>query len=476
MSTVVSTTRGAPGRVAARNAAWLAAGEVFSRLIGFAATIYLARRLGVEGYGLIGFAVAVLMYAAAIADAGLEHTGPQEVAHAPNVQAPLLWSLLISRALWSIIVASAVSIGALALFSGVERSVLVLFALTLLPLGANVRWFHVGLERTAIVAASRVATEAVRVLIILLLVRGPDDLTIVPLAQVAGEAVAAVLLVAGLRQQGIALSFTIDPGLARAVLRRSAPMAMSALLALMVYSAGLLFLRLFRDPLEVGLYVAGYTLLNLLGPLGHASALSLVPAMTRLRAAPGALRTLYADSIARAFAIGIPIAVGGWAVAPLLIDLVFGDAYATSAGVLAIVIWSMPVVLVRSVLQAAVIAHGSQQYALRATVAAALSNVVLNVVAVPLFGMHGAALATVAAETVRMAVTLVYVRQLGFPPTATVRFARSGVAAVGMGALLLVLRPATLWAALPLGVIAYVVALTLAGGLRFRRFSVAVTV
>jgi O-antigen/teichoic acid export membrane protein len=173
---------------------------------------------------------------------------------------------------------------------------------------------------------------------------------------------------------------------------------------------------------------------------------------------------------------GIPIAMGGWAVLPLLIDLVFGDAYATSAGVLAIVIWSMPVVLVRSVLQAAVIAHGSQQYALRATFAAALSNVLLNVVAVPLPGMHGAALTTVVRETIRMAVTLMYVRRLGFPATSAVRFARSGVAAVGMGALLLLLHPTTLWAALPLGVLAYVVALTLAGGLRFRRVSVVVTV
>ena len=68
------------GRRVSRNVLTLSVGELLSRLVGFGATIYVARQLGVREYGIIGFGFAVLLYLTAVADGGLEHTGPREVA------------------------------------------------------------------------------------------------------------------------------------------------------------------------------------------------------------------------------------------------------------------------------------------------------------------------------------------------------------------------------------------------------------
>jgi O-antigen/teichoic acid export membrane protein len=455
------------GQRVARNVALLASGELVSRLIGFIATIYIARTLGAEAYGIIGFGLAILLYATTLADAGLEHTGPREVADTGGRLDVLVSSLLIARFLWATIIAAVVVLGATLFFSGVERSVLSLYGLALLPIGAYTRWLHVGLQRMGIVAAARVLPDVLRVAAILLLVRGPGSLIIVPLAEIGANLLTALILVWGMRAAGVRLHLHVDPALTRAVFTRAAPMGVSALLAVMIYNADLVFLRIFRDTAEVGLYLAGYTLINFLGILGHVVALTLLPVLTQLRGATDARNSLYLDSMARAFAAGLPMAVGGAMVAAPLILLVFGEAFGRAAPVLAILIWTLPVVLLRSVAQAALLADGRQDLVLRTTGLAAAANVTLNLIAVPAFGMLGAAMTTVVAETLRMGAVLNYARRIGLPYLPPRRLLRSAVAAAGMGVALLVTGYATLWA-IPVGVVSYVAALFLTGGIRIR--------
>jgi O-antigen/teichoic acid export membrane protein len=309
----------------------------------------------------------------------------------------------------------------------------------------------------------------IRLVVVLLLVRDASNIGSVPLAQVIGDAGAALLLLVGVRRRGLRFPAGVDTRLAREVLGRAAPMAATALLAVVIYNVDLIFLRIFRDTRELGLYLAGYTILNFLGVLGHVVALALLPTLTRLRNSTAEFAALFGDSAARVFAAGIPLAVGGTIVAPLLVTVVFGDDFAPSARVLAVLVWSLPLLLLRSVIQAALIAHGRQDFVLRTTFAAALTNVTLNFIAVPLYGMVGAAVTTVVADVVRLIVAAAYARRCGIPRLPLMRTLRSAFAAVAMGAVLLIVEPRLLWTALPLGAAAYGLALLASGGLRIDR-------
>ena len=476
MTDTAQSATDAGGRVVARNVTVLGVGELLSRAIGFVATIYVARRLGAEAYGVIGFGFAMLLYATAIVDGGLEHTGPREVAERRDQLGPLLSTLLLTRMSWAVAVAAVLLIAAQLLFAGAERLIMSLYVLALLPVGANTRWLHIGLERSVPVSLARLLSELIRVTAVLALVHEPGDLAVVPLAQLAGDACAAMLLLAGVRATGVRMEWRVDRALAREVFGRGAPMVASGLLAVVIYNIDLVFLRLFRGSEEIGLYLAGYTLINFLGILGHVLALTLVPTFTRLRHSTEARATLYHDGMARALAAGLPIAVGGCLTARLLIALVFGDAYVASAPVLAILIWSMPVVLLRSVLQAALISEGQQQSVLRTTFWAAIVTVVLNSLAVPAFGMYGAAATTVIAETVRMVTAWRYARRTGFPATMPARFTRSIFAAGALAVVLLLLPRSSVWTALPVGALAYMLALLFVGGLSLDRSGIKVTV
>ena len=63
---------GAPGPSIARSFIGLGVGEAAARLIAFATTLVIARRLGAEGLGIVSFAFAVLLYLQRVVDAGFD--------------------------------------------------------------------------------------------------------------------------------------------------------------------------------------------------------------------------------------------------------------------------------------------------------------------------------------------------------------------------------------------------------------------
>lgn len=457
------------GRRVSRNVLTLGAGELVSRLVGFGATVYVARQLGAATYGIIGFGFAVLLYLTSVTDGGLEHTGPREVAEAGPGVTDLVMSVLVARLVGAALLTGVLALVALAFFDGPERTVLSLYALALLPVGANLRWVHVGLDRTGSVAASRLLAEGVRVALILLLVHGPASILFVPLAQVAGDTAGAALLIVALPRGGIHLRPRVDISLARGVLRRAFPMLIAGFLGVVVYNSDLIFLRIFREVSEVGLYLAAYTLINFLGISGHLVGLSLLASLTRLRNAPRERDALYQSALARVFVVGLPAAAGGCIVARPVIDLVFGPAYAPSAPVLRVLIWSIPLVLLRGVPQAALLSAGHARRALQVTMWAAGTNVGLNFIAVPLLGMYGAALTTVAAELVRVTVAHRYAHAAGFPLPILARYWRAVTATALMAGGLLVLRPMPLWATVTVGAGGYAVAFFFLGVIRIGR-------
>lgn len=446
----------------------LGAGELSSRLIAFLGTIYLARQLGAEMYGVIGFGFAVLLYATIVADCGLEHTGPREVVVSRDALPTFLGSVLVVRIVAATVMA-VLQLSMAAVMPNPERGVLAMYAIALIPVGFNLRWAHLGLERAGLVSLSRLLAEGLKLSLIVALVRGPSDVLLVPAAQLAGDTMGAMVLLWSLYRRGeISLRrIQIAPGLG--AVRRALPMLANATLAAVIYNSDLIFLRFFRDASEVGRFLAAYTILNFVGILGHLLSLSLMPELTRLRPATGRRTELLQRSVVAATALGLPIAAGAALTAPLIVAFAFGPEYSSSAPALALLVWSFPFLLYRSVMQAALVSAEHIGDVVKTTGIAALSNVALNFIAIPLLGMMGAAITTVLAELVRAYSARKYARRDGFVPPNAVRYGRAVGSLAVMIVVLVAVRPDNLWVAVGLASATYSLMLVLSGGIRIRR-------
>jgi O-antigen/teichoic acid export membrane protein len=110
-------------------------------------------------------------------------------------------------------------------------------------------------------------------------------------------------------------------------------------------------------------------------------------------------------------------------------------------------------------------AQGREDLLFRTVVVAAAVNVALNVIAVPLFGMIGAAVVTVVTEMLRLVLAQRYAGRLQVRAPSIDRYWKAGVAAVLMVGVLAAGVVTAVVPSIALGAIVYGVALLALGGL-----------
>ncbi|MGH7665482.1 MAG: flippase [Gemmatimonadaceae bacterium] len=456
-------------RVVARNFLALGTAEILSRLVAFAATVYLARVLGATMYGIVAFASAVALYFAHLGNFGVEVVGVQVVAEQRDRRDGLVGMLLVARLLWATLLGIALAGASLLLLPSPDAVVMAGFALGLPVLAANARWIHLALERTGVAAAARIIGELTTFALLVILVRDAADVALVPFGILIGGAVAAALLLGWLRRWKISLRPGPAWSLLRPVIRRAWPMTVYGLLGLVLYNADLIFLRFTHAATVAGYYAIAYTLISFLSNIGLAYALTLLPTMSRLEHRDGGRRLLYHTATAQVFAASLPAAIGGYLLAPHLIAVIFGAAYEPAVVGLQILIWSVPLSVMRDLPFVALVASAREDRLLHLNALTVLCSIALMVVLIPRFGLIGAAVATLLTEALRFGFALRLAGAEGYEFVRVGRLWRALVAAAAMAICLVAIRTQSLWLLLAVGAASYVGALSLLGAIEFRR-------
>jgi len=447
----------------------LVSGEAVSRVIAFAVTVFIARVLGAEGYGVIAFAAGVNLYFSKLADFAVEWVGSREIAKQRDQMESLVAAVMGTRLVF-VCLLTVLSILLVRLFmSGPERDVLALYLITMIPLAASTKWVHLGLEDARPIGLARVLGETAGLMIVLAVMMQAVELWVPPVAQVVSELLVALYLFIVLRRRGYRFGLSLDLKLALPVFRAGLPLVLHMLLGLFIYNSDLIFLRMFRDSEQVGYYAAAYTLISLVCNLGISYGMSLTPALTRLGPGSDAERSQYHTAIAQVFAVTVPISIGGALLAGSIILMAFGEQYSASVLALQILIWSVPLSICRNVPWAGLIARHREDLLLRAVAVGAAINILLNLLLIPVYGILGAAIATVITESAVGAIMLYYAAGQGLSLVELTRLWKPLVAGTVMGLGLWLTSGLLLPVALVVGVAIYAVCLALLGGIRFAK-------
>ena len=390
-----AATVGAPWRALLRGSAALLAGEAVARAVSFVAVVVLARRLGPEGFGLVTLALTLVLWLAQIVDSGTELLNVRDVARRPERFRHLTEPVLGLRL--ALCAAAALLLGALTLVLAdrSDRSTLLLFALVLPAIALNLRWMVLGVSGARAVAVGNVAAQLVLAIGVLLLVSGPSDVSRVPVLQALGElAYGALVLTAVIGRFGFPRP-RVDLDAWRATLRESLPLLLTGLARATVYFADIVIIAVVLGHAEVGVYGAvskavlfASAAFGLFGVSFLAAYSSAGERATQLFLRSARLLLGVSTALALLFSAG----------AAFFVPLVYGDSYRTGVAALALVAWSLPPLALAGLHGFVLLTHGHQRLLLRNSLIAALVSVSGNLVAVPVFGITGAAAMAVAAQ------------------------------------------------------------------------------
>jgi O-antigen/teichoic acid export membrane protein len=433
----------------------LGGGEAVARLAAFGATVYLARTLGPALFGSIALATAVLLYLTQLADGGIELVGVPLVARARDRVDHVVAPVFAARIAFALALTLVTIPAALLVLPRPDDVLLAAYSLTLPLAAASARWVHLGLERTGWIAIARTLGEVLTLGLVLLLVRDASGIGFVPFATFAGQALLTVLLIVTLRHQGVRLPVRFDWEAAKPTFERSRHLVAFTLLGLILFNFNLVFIGLVRGRAEAGLYSAAYTLVAFGANLIVAFAHTVMPTLARLDTDVAARDRVFQRSVLQAFAIALPAGVGAALIADQILGTIFGEDFSGGIAALRILAWYLPLAAVREMPIVALIAAGHERVLLRVNTLTAVANVVLAVVAVPLFGLVGAAAATAVSEVVRLWLAARAVGRAGYPAIAWRGLWAPAAGAAAMAALVLLVRPGSLWTAVPLGALGY---------------------
>lgn len=388
----------------AGNAWWLFTGAAGRSLLGFLVSVYLARMLGPAQFGQVGFALAALAYFVLFTDGGLQALGTREVAAGRDGIGLLAGRVLMLRGALTALSLLVISLGA-GLFtpSADTARLLVVFGIALVPMAANLAWVFRGTERMRMVGLSELLQVGSYLALLLLLVRGPDQLFLVPVAFIAGHLLSALLLWVGQLRNWGPPRFTAPASGHLSMLGAALPLVLTLFLHQIHFNFDTLMLGFLRGDEEVGFYNATYRIIFAVIALNTVLMEAIFPTFSRLfRQGTTALRGLMRKSVTISLALALPLGVGGTILARPLVLALFGPEYEASAPALQLLVWSAVLSFAGANYGYGLVACGRQKILAWSAGAGASVNVLLNFWLIPRYGIPGACVATVVSQALML--------------------------------------------------------------------------
>lgn len=363
-------------------------GQIIAQGIVFLTLIYIARVIGPEGLGRIGFAQVFASYFVLLTDMGLNLLGAREVASDRRRSSAYLNTILSLKLALSLLLflALVVMTGLIDRTADV-RFLIIIYGLVIFPAAATLDWFFVGIEKMRIISLVSLARSLVFLGLCLAFVRGADDIVRVALAFLASYVVSAVLYFISVeRLAGYRARLDLSFGAWRKMALMALPIGALTIMGIMIEQQSVLVLGLFGSPESVGLFYGVYKLIFIGTFIIGLYGTSIFPALTKT--AGSAIMVTSVKAIA---VVGLPVVTLLSIFDGEVITLLLGEQYAAASGVFRIMLWALPLVALTNVFSRDLVSKRRDRSCLAAMAAGFLTALVLSLTLIPAYGLTGAA-------------------------------------------------------------------------------------
>ncbi len=384
-----------------KNLTSLFVGELASHVIGFFATIYLARLLAAEGFGLISYGIAFLSYALLFANPVLTTIGAREVAKTTEYH-KTVEAIIGLRLFLAILVFFLFAIGTYFVpGEATTKKIVLLYCLSLFPFALLLEFVFQGKEEMGYIGFSRLLQYSAYIILLYILVRSGRDITMVPASLVLGYSVASIFLIVVYISKHRDLMPIFSLTAWHHLLKMSVPVGLATIFGQVALSLPPIILGIFHAKSDVGLFSAGFKIIATLLIIDRVFYYVFFPVMTKdFVQAPEKLAKNLGFVVKFLFSITIPVAFGGIIMAEKLVHLIYGVDYHGAIIVFQILLLYFLVAPVNTILGYGLISIDQERRYFKVITVTA----VLNIILITLMGIYfkgtGAAVSLLISEAI----------------------------------------------------------------------------
>ena len=396
----------------AKNTGVLLISQIVSKVLGFFYIMYTARYLGVEGFGILSFALAFTGIFGVFSDLGLSALIVREVARDKTLISKYLGNIAVMKIILVTITFALIAI-VINLLGYPKQSIEVVYLIALSVIFGP----FTGMFNSIFQAYEKMEYQSLgQVLSSVLMLSGAlfaigQGFSIIGFASIYCIVSAIVLVYSFVvcARKFVLPKIEFDWSFWKPTIKEALPFGVTSISLMIYYHIDKVMLSLMIDYRAVGFYNAAYAIVTGLLFFYTAFLGSIFPLMSKIYAfSKDSFKLIFEKSMKYLWIIALPIGVGTTLLANRIVILIYGSEYVPSVIALQILVWAHVIIYMNSF--ANILNNiGKQILVTKQTVICAFLNIALNLILIPKFSYIGASIATVLTEFIAFLILYYYV-------------------------------------------------------------------
>jgi len=386
-------------QIVIKNTLWLTLAEGLSKVLKLILIVFVARTLGVEGYGQFSFALAFVSLFVVFSDFGLTPIITREFAREPDGEKEFSYFLSLKLVL-VVVTFFAIVVGAFFITRDpvVQKGIFILGGFIITNSLAEIIFGFLRARQKMKYEAGNKILQAIfaTVLGVLVIIFYPSVENLAWSYFIA-SAVALLALLLFFHLKIFRIHLRWDISVWKKIFSLSWPLGMVAIFTVIYNYIDSVMLGFFGLIAETGLYNAAYRVILISFIPSLVLSQSFYPALSRAyKESSEKLQAMYDHYMVGALSIAVPLVAGGVSLAFPIIDFLFGKDFYPAVLALQILVFAAGLTIVSGPISHVLIIANEQKKNFWVTFCAAVTNIILNTLLIPIYGFYGAAAATLA--------------------------------------------------------------------------------
>jgi len=443
-----------------KNMSWLLVSQIIASVCVFIWTILMARYLGVERYGIFGFATSFTAILVILVDLGISTHIVRHIATDYDSAPKYIGNAIPLKVIFAI-GCTIITLITLIIMNVDELIIKVTLLFTLeMIIKSYISLFNGSFQAFEEGKYQGIGNTILHlILLIFILIAIFTDLGLygIAISYILANTIAFAYEYIMLTKHITKPKYELDMEFCKKITLLSIPFAVTGLLYTVYYSIDIVMLTNMVGSYATGIYNATYKLISVLTLFYSVYTSVIFPVMSKYyKNDESLLLTSFEKSIKYLMLVIIPLAVATVFYSTDVIHLIYGHKYDAGASVLSILIWTLCFLFISGACNSLLNASHKEVTVTKIYAIAAVFNIVLNFFMIPYLSYNGAAITTVLSDVLIVIIQFYIIYKLGHRPNKKLYYdlIRIIIASAILGIILYFLH-LNMWVALPVGIIIY---------------------
>jgi O-antigen/teichoic acid export membrane protein len=386
----------------------LMSGKIISQFISLIITIYLARKLEPENFGLLNFAFVIVTYFTLVSTFGLTTLGIKNLNYKKNNLFDEINSIISIRIVLSLITFILLII--VLLITDVDEStkiLILILGISIFMEALNFNWVFNGLQEMKYISRATVIRTLIYGLALVLLFNfsSKKDIYLVGISTLFGIFSMVIYLIFRFKHRyKYTFHFKFDLKTLKTKMYQSSFFLLSGIFANINTNIDTVMIGFLRSNAEVGIYSSAYKIIAIFSLFIGFIYIPIFPKLVEYYSneKQKELKIILNQLLKFIYFITLPIFIGGSLISKEIMNTIFGEKYNQGYFVFSLLLLFTVIFSIREVYGYSLVAWNSEKIYTKIVGLSSMYNILSNFILIPIFGITAAALNTVISEIINL--------------------------------------------------------------------------